>query len=388
MKRHYEDPSLELIGRSAAERRLDRFYNHQRSTLRKTDSTPPFALDSKAREHKDLPFQPSDTSTPIPPKPRTAEPSSRKSVGDILSDLSQRHLVHRNRFAKSLRLLTKLTKGYLDDKNNVEYSGVTMADFLNVFYRLDRIFVVEFGGDVPKDCLEEKEAALEFVDSVVDRLLKDGLESPQEKQLLELIKIDIGYAASLWYENDSFRFHAVVSQLESRFKHFESIASDVSTSVKSDTSSKHPCSNIAESADHADATITDTNSVKKQDYPEQTGLSQPVLPSETELLMLQKASFVRVLAVVFNFYTFPWAKVAIESLFQNVYLRRELFSETDQQRISEWQKHIKASKGKTYKGGSIVRGIGESAFEVKDARDEKIIGIHGSQVWSNRQFGI
>ncbi|ORM41509.1 uncharacterized protein BXIN_2587 [Babesia sp. Xinjiang] len=382
MKRNYEDPSLELIGRSAAERRLDRFYNHQRSTLRKTGHDTGAAIDKKARDLKTLPFQQSDASAPSTPKPREQDPATRKSVKDILLDISQRHLPQRLKFAKSLKLLTKLCKSYLDDRTNQEYETVSLDDFFNIFYRLDRIFIIEFGGNVPKDCLDVKDAALEFVSSVVDRLLADKTISSHQQQILELVKLDIGYAASLWYENDSFRFHGIVSELESHFKRFESIASECTFLPETDS----PSDGTAQNVDSECSDDTHSRDVEHDRVPEQK--QQSNLPSDRDVLLHQKSAFVRILAVVFGFLTFPWAKVAIESLFQKVYLRREMFCETDQQRISEWQKRIKASKGKTFKGGSVALGIGESSFEVQDAREEKIVCTHGSQVWSNRQFGI
>ncbi|GBE61817.1 hypothetical protein, conserved [Babesia ovata] len=428
MKRSYEDPSLELIGRSAAERRLDRFYNRQRSQLRKTTNKDGYAIERKVVEKKELPFQPSDhTATSSPSTIRCDAPSARKSVRDILIDLSQRHLPHRGRFAKSLKLLTKLCVGYLSDRANAEYAGLSLDDFYRVFAKLERIFVIEFGGDVPKDCVDIKSAVLEFVEFVVDRLIVEGDASPVHRQLLHLLKLDLGYATSLWYENDSFRFHAVLSQLESHFKRFEAVASEPDLSADPGTSYTRssvlsypaeasgaqsdsptaPSNNVGGSCESppgqdgntegpvsnlekaAEASHESKKSEGDSPTPQTAAdLPEPTLPSEKELHYLQKQAFVRALAVVFGFSSYPWAKVSIETLFQKVYLRRELFCNTDQQRITDWQRHIKASKGKTFKGGLTPLNIGESSFQVQDARDEKIVCVHGSQVWSNRQFGI
>ncbi|CDR94948.1 hypothetical protein, conserved [Babesia bigemina] len=437
MKRSYEDPSLELIGRSAAERRLDRFYNRQRSKLRNATNRDGYAIESKVVEKKELPFQPSESTAASPPsKTRSDEPNARKSVRDILYDLSQRHLPHRGRFAKSVKLLTKLCVGYLSDRANAEYAGLSLDDFFRVFLKLDRIFIVEFGGGVPKDCVELKNVVLEFVESVVDRLLAEADISPVHRELMHLLKLDLCYSASLWYENDSFRFHAIVSQLESHFKRFEAIASERDLSADSEmynNTPSAPSNPIEASGDQSDSPTASSNnggespkSSPSKDgsaagvIPNSSGASDEskqidgnsqdcqttadspgsTLPSEKELQYLQHQAFVRALAVVFGFCSYPWAKVSIETLFQKVYLRRELFCDTDQQRITDWQRHIKAAKGKTFKGqwstrpphgfaGSLTPlGIGESSFQVQDARDEKIVTVHGSQVWSNRQFGI
>ncbi|EDO06105.1 hypothetical protein BBOV_II001480 [Babesia bovis T2Bo] len=444
MKRHYEDPSLDLVGRSAAERRMDRFYNHQRSILRKTGSSS--AFDTKAREQKDLPFQSNNLSSPTSAKAVETDSTSRRSVSGILLDLSQRHLRDRKRFSKSLNLLTKLCKGYLDDKDNVEYTEVSLSDFLKVFYITDHIFVSEFSGDVPKDSIDVKEACANFVSSVVDRLLTWDL-TPYEKGLLHVLKLDLGYTTSLWYENDSFRFHAILSQLDPYFTNFQSVDThpsslkeeraignpkprndeqyfgDVneSTDQPSESSERavtthHDVTSVTIPQNKDGGTLLDTKKLDSNDESQEENADRhssissygenaaieintaespeggirglPDIPSLTELLELQKRAYCRVMQVIYTFFTFPWAKVSIESLFQRVYLQRHLFCGTDQKRITEWQHHIKASKGKSYKGGPIARAIGESTFELKDARDEKLVCVHGSQVWSNRQFGI
>lgn len=376
MKRNYEDPSLELIGRSAAERRLDRLYNRQRSQIQKREPRPDNLLDSKSREIKELPFKPKEERTSKADESTEDSPKSKKSIKEILFDLSQQHLKRRNRLAKSVKLLTKLSVTYLDDKDNAEFAGIDKSDFFRVYADLDRIFIAELGGAIPKDSLDIKGALLEFVDKVVNRLEADASTTSREVMFFQLLKISIGYSSALWYENDSFKFHAIVSKLEGHFDEFLQIAS-MPDCFDNDALEK---TEDAVSATH------ESNLPQEDGHDSLDGKYR--LPSKRCLLELQKQAFVRTLAIVFDFFTFPWAKVSIESLFQRVYLKRDIFEETEQKRISEWQKQIKASKGKTFKGGLQAYGISEAKFNVKDAREEKLVSIHGSQVWSNRQFGI
>ncbi|GIX65223.1 uncharacterized protein BcabD6B2_46580 [Babesia caballi] len=433
MKRQVEDPALELVGRSAAERRLDRFYNHQRSTIRKTGPDNASSIEKKVRESKNLPFNQGDTASPSSAQSRSDAPGSRKSFKDILVDLSQRHLPHRNRFAKSLKLLTKLTTGYLDEGGNAEYAGVSMKDFLRSFSHLNRIYIVEFGGEVPKDANDIKEAVLEFVASVVDRLLADDGTTSHEQRFFELLQLSMGHATSLWYENDPFRFHAVMSQLDSHLKRFEAIASQPdfpsnynseqeyapseavtgqsvnpvaaspATSPSKDRPHVPPESStkktIAASDSETDTptpaekgdTLKNNTTTEDDRQSSEDEEAEFALPDDEELLALQKQAFVRTLAVVFSFLSFEWARVSIETLFQRTYFRRDMFDATDQRRIAEWQQRIKASKGKSFQGnpptytpqpsagGLTALGIGESGFQVQDAREEKIVTVHGSQ---------
>lgn len=429
MKRNYEDPSLELIGRSAAERRLDRFYNRQRSQLQNPASQGRVSIDSRSRETKDLPFKSNDSSTASSaPKPRSDVVTAQKGVKDILSDILNRHLPRRSRFAKSVQLLTKLSVSYLDDRNNAEFACMGLDDFLRVYFGLGRIFVMEFGGNIPKDALDVKDALADFMESVVERLDTDCNLSNCERQFLRLLRMNIGYSASLWYENDSFRFHGVVSKLEAHLTDFETLASqpDLSRDSESPTDSSdlesekrdpHDADNVVSSdlpsigsfKDEVDASANASpagDAVSCDSAPHDSsnnatssasiaaGVSTPAadghfkLPGEHHLIKLQKQAFVRTLAVVFRFFSFPWARTSIETLFQRVYLKRDMFCETDQKRITEWQQEIKASKGKSFKGTSRALGISEANFQVKDAREEKIVSVHGSQVWCNRQYGI
>nr|PVC50859.1 hypothetical protein MACL_00001971 [Theileria orientalis] len=388
MKRKLEEETVNLIGRSAAERSLDRFYNRQRTELKKIKSNKDEST-SMFDFNKVVPFPEvtkpeKDSKAESEPKVKS-EPVKRK-LKEVLSDLSKKHIPNRNKFAKSVSLLAKLANSFFKDSYKTE-PEVTYVDFLSVFSAVNDAFVKEFSGTVPKDCFDEKAALValtEVIDYVIesqsahaavspesecakkessDARCKSESEAPSEPAelnlnsgellFLKLLKMSFGYPSSLWYENDPFAFHNTVNTLR-RF--FEDFLEDTKTGF----------------------VLRDVARVNSDPFE---------LPTRDELLSLQLKAFVRTLGVVFCFFEFPWSKSSLVPLFGLVYLKRHVFEEADQSRISTWQSHINANKSKGAKT-ITVQSIGESSFEVRDGRDEKVTSVHGSQVWTDRQLRL
>ncbi|UKK02697.2 hypothetical protein MACK_002792 [Theileria orientalis] len=388
MKRKLEEETVNLIGRSAAERSLDRFYNRQRAELKKIKSDKdessslfdfnkviPFPEVSKSEKDAKAESEPKVNSEPV-----------KRTLKEVLSDLSKKHIPNRNKFAKSVSLLAKLSTSFFRDSYKTE-PEVTYVDFLSVFSTVNDVFVKEFSGTVPKDCFDEK-ASLVSLTEVIDYIIDSQSESvtvnresecvkressdpkcksesesasePSELKLnsgeilfLKFLKMSFGYPSSLWYENDPFSFHNTVNTLK-RF--FEDFLEDTKTGF----------------------VLKDITRVNNDPFE---------LPTRDELLSLQLKAFVRTLGVVFCFFEFPWSKSSLVPLFSLVYLKRHVFEEADQSRISTWQSHINARKSKGAKS-IMVQSIGESSFEVRDGRDEKVTSVHGSQVWTDRQLRL
>lgn len=331
MKRKLEEESINLIGRTAAERSLDRIYNRQRKELKK--------LKSKERDknphiefNKPLPFPEvsnKDKPTKSDPDPTVKSEPVKRTVKEVLEDLRKKHIPNRNKFAKGVALLSKLSNSYFRESCKAE-TDVTHLEFFHVFSTVNDVFVREFSGVVPKDCFDEK-AALSSLTDIIDYLLSfsskadygsaktqsnneakseqnvtklstedkkldrnhqnDGLKFTTEEILfLTLLKISFGYSSSLWYENDPFVFHTIVNNLK---KFFEDFISETMNGF----------------------VLTDLN------RPLSDGFD---LPTRDELMTLQLKSFVRTLAVVFTFFDFPWSKSSLIPLFSTVYLKRYL----------------------------------------------------------------
>ncbi|AFZ81461.1 hypothetical protein BEWA_008730 [Theileria equi strain WA] len=386
MKRKVDDETVHLIGRSAAERQLDRFYNHQRSKMAKKEEEKQSLLSF----NKVLPFSDSTSVKEEKQKPGT---TNKKSLRDVLEDLSTKHIQQRSKFAKGVQLFTKLAKLYFKESYKTE-KDVTYQNFFLVLSAINEVFVREFAGSVPKDMIDAKSALnslvygliiplidgtpidismptptetqdkngssdaepsvkteISDVDDCQEPTCADPCNLPREYvQYLKYLKMSIGYSSSLWYENDPFKFHNICSELKAIFE-----------SILKECNDGYTPENLSQ--------LHTTWRV----------------PGRNELITMELKAFVRTLGVVFTFFQFPWAKSSIEPLYSLIYLKRHIFDETDQTRISEWQSHINANKSKAKKGVRVQR-IGESGFQVADARDEKIASIHGSQVWTERQL--
>uniref|UniRef100_A0A3B0MY71 Uncharacterized protein n=1 Tax=Theileria annulata TaxID=5874 RepID=A0A3B0MY71_THEAN len=364
MKRKLEEESINLIGRTAAERSLDRIYNRQKAELKKLKSKED---DTKTyiAFNKQLPFPEvsnKDNTLKSDPKPTLKSEPTKRTLNEVLDDLRKKHIPNRNKFAKGVALLSKLSNSYFKESYKTE-TDVTHMDFFSVFNTVNDVFVREFSGIVPKYCLDEK-AALSSLTEVIDYLLslsnkpdsavvkvqtKDEVKTEQndrkisteDKKLnqslnryshkftfeevlfLKLLKVSFCYASSLWYENDPFVFHTIVNNLKSFFEDFLSETTN-------------------------GFVVTD--------------LSRPVgvgfeLPTRDELMTLQLKSFVRTLSVVFTFFDMPWSKSSLVPLFSLVYLKRDVFDEADKTRITNWQSHINSNRAKGYKCKSTIYTI-------------------------------
>ncbi|SBT70349.1 conserved Plasmodium protein, unknown function [Plasmodium malariae] len=113
-----------------------------------------------------------------------------------------------------------------------------------------------------------------------------------------------------------------------------------------------------------------------------------VLPNEYEIFKMKRTAFVKCLSNLFHFININWARTLVESLLQDVYLKKYIFDGCDEIIIENLQSLVKANmnKRKNKHEQSKVLSIGESLNPVVDARDEKIVSLHGTHVWSNKQM--
>ncbi|SCA48356.1 conserved Plasmodium protein, unknown function [Plasmodium ovale] len=112
------------------------------------------------------------------------------------------------------------------------------------------------------------------------------------------------------------------------------------------------------------------------------------IPSDYEVFQIKRSAFVKCLSYLINFINVKWAKTLVESLLQEVYLKKSIFDVCDEILIENLQSTVKANvhKRKNKFESSHVLSIGESLNPVVDARDEKIVSLHGSHVWSSKQM--
>ncbi|KAK2198391.1 hypothetical protein BdWA1_001403 [Babesia duncani] len=349
MKRFSENESLDLIGRSAAERELDRFYNRRRQQIKRQKPD-----DSDWKCNASIPFPDLGVGEQIP-KVKREVVHCKRSLKDVLNKLT-RVLV--NKFAKSVAIVTKLATSYLADLSALP-RDVSLHDFYHVLYIVSKRFTIEFGGRNPPNSLEVKRVICDLVERVIDPLLDGSIfkvnappqQSPAQVALLHCIKTSIYYHALLWHEGDSFEFNKILKLLTQCLDRY-----------------KLECQGGAAAA----APLVDHH----------FSLGDDASP----WLRLELQSFTRTLAVLVNFKGHAWARNGIESLLQSVYMARDIFDELDQVRICQWQSALKARTRGAPLGAPPA--IAAAPFAVCDARDERIQTAPPAQVWSSRQFGL
>ncbi|SCL93956.1 conserved Plasmodium protein, unknown function [Plasmodium berghei] len=227
----------------------------------------------------------------------------------------------------------------------------------------------------------------------------------EEKKFLKALKIKLYYLIILFKLNDNFVFNKLMSiyrqifeEILNEYNIFEQqIAQDKEKEkIPKNQAGKEMDTNTNEShqkhIDHINPFEQEKNKINGVDvFDEQHFIlikDQWEIPNEYEIYKIKRNAFVKCLSHLINFINLNWAKTLVESLLQDVYLKKYIFDTCDEIIIENLQSTVKSNinKRKNKHDSYHVLSIGESLNPIKDAREEKIVSLHGSHVWSNKQM--
>ncbi|KYO02769.1 hypothetical protein PGSY75_0406000 [Plasmodium gaboni] len=219
----------------------------------------------------------------------------------------------------------------------------------------------------------------------------------EEKQFLKALKIKVYYIIILFKLNDNFIFNKLIGIYRQIFdeiqKEYNIYEHDETIKNNNNSSNDHSCNNHScnnhscnnHSCNNQD-NINDNEEMIKNYF---LFLKDKwIRPNEYQIFKMKRKAFVKCLSNLYHFINIKWAKTSVESLLQDVYMKKFMFDTSDEIIIENIQSSIKNNLNKRTSKfeSSHVLSIGESLNPVVDARDEKIVSIHGSHVWSNKQM--
>ncbi|CRG98132.1 conserved Plasmodium protein, unknown function [Plasmodium gallinaceum] len=241
--------------------------------------------------------------------------------------------------------------------------------------------------------------------------LKDKVEqkvdiikiTKEEKKFLKLLKIKIYYLIILFKLNDNFVFNKLINiyrqifeEIQNEFYIYEEKINEEKSKKVSDDTQLINENNVKDEENNNKLTQEKNVECNNDKLNDEEIINDYLsyfkgkwkLPSDYEIFKIKRNAFVKCLSNLFHFINIAWAKTSVESLFQDVYLKKKCFDICDEIIIENLQSSIKANinKRKSKYDSPHLLSIGESLNPVIDARDEKIISIHGSHIWSNKQM--
>ncbi|SCM03548.1 conserved Plasmodium protein, unknown function [Plasmodium chabaudi chabaudi] len=214
----------------------------------------------------------------------------------------------------------------------------------------------------------------------------------EEKKFLKALKIKLYYLIILFKLNDNFVFNKLMSIYR---QIFEEIQNEYNTFEQQITQDKEKKNILKDQTGKEMDTKTNESDPKHIDHMNAFDEQQFILikdqweiPNEYEIYKIKRNAFVKCLSYLINFINLNWAKTLVESLLQDVYLKKYIFDTCDEIIIENLQSTVKSNinKRKNKNDSYHVLSIGESLNPIKDAREEKIVSLHGSHVWSNKQM--
>lgn len=223
---------------------------------------------------------------------------------------------------------------------------------------------------------ETKEEELKNRNQKVKKVLEIN---KQEKQFLKMLKIKTYYLVILFKLNDNFIFNKLIviykeifEEIQKEYNMYEEI---IQEKRKEELESEPEHLKVNEENEHV------------QNY-ELYFETKWHLPDDFEIFQMKTKAFVRCLSKLYDFINIPWAKTSVENLFYQVYIKKHIFEKDHEMVIEKLQLSIKSkiNKTKTKEDTHTVLSIGETVNPVVDARSEKIVSLHGSHIWSNKQM--
>ncbi|CEM01969.1 unnamed protein product [Vitrella brassicaformis CCMP3155] len=419
-RRLQQSQSAQLIGRSRAERLLDRLYHHQSKELRKRQREQGAAAgvnEALKRQRLAIPAP----AAPVK-KPRS-EPVAQTPV-DALAKIVT-YAQHRQKFPKAMELLIKLTKDHM--------TAETKGYFLT---GIGRIMAHNHATSSP----EGRPRVIQLFEQELLPKTKSGDGGGEpffgelEREFVEILAIAAVHHNKL-FTDDTYQFTTSLSRLKAVFEALEPYTqTEIEEMVDDDEQEQQEAEQKVEGRaegegaegepapqEHRSAPVTvkkeqdeepssagdgpvdaaaSSAAVKPEEQdndsefgssfaaaaPSSHALLEWSAPSRDELCMMKRLYFFNALSTIFTYRHKSWARTAVEHLFQQVYLKRSLFSPAEQEQISSWQSDIKTHKKQGPSVGAL--GIGEAADPVRDAREERLSTAHGSGVWAAKQFGL
>ncbi|KYO02043.1 hypothetical protein PRSY57_0403600 [Plasmodium reichenowi] len=205
----------------------------------------------------------------------------------------------------------------------------------------------------------------------------------EEKQFLKALKIKVYYIIILFKLNDNFIFNKLIGIYRQIFeeiqKEYNLYEHDETIQNNNNYGNNNNNNNNQDHVNDNDEIINNYFLFLKDKW---------ILPNEYQIFKIKRKAFVKCLSNLYHFINVKWAKTSVESLLHDVYMKKFMFETCDQIIIENIQSSIKTNFNKrtTKFESSHVLSIGESLNPVVDAREEKIVSIHGSHIWSNKQM--
>ncbi|GAW79240.1 hypothetical protein, conserved [Plasmodium gonderi] len=218
--------------------------------------------------------------------------------------------------------------------------------------------------------------------------------SKREKKYLKALKIKVYYLIILYKLNDNFVFNKLISIYRQIFQELlgdydlfeETLCQEklkpsiVEEQVVSNCTKENSAPRICDFTTDNNEIVDDENFL--------IVLDKWTLPNDYEIFKIKRNAFVKCMSKLYNFINVKWASTLVESLLLDVYLKKYIFDTCDEIVIEKLQSAAKLNmnKRKNKFHSPHVLSIGESLNPVVDARDEKIVSLHGSHVWSTKQM--
>lgn len=176
----------------------------------------------------------------------------------------------------------------------------------------------------------------------------------------------------------------------------EIIDSDDEIEIKSESDGEQPVKQeedlISCSSDESEHTLSsdDEESDGGVEFVKMDDREETIFRTPTHVVSYNKLRhhFTECLGTLMTIRWNLWARTKIDTFFQEVYYKKDFFSEDQATKIEAWQAKIKAGhQGKEQVLGEANIPL-ESKNPVVDARSEISLAGHGNSVWANKQFGL
>ncbi|KOB84904.1 hypothetical protein PFDG_00271 [Plasmodium falciparum Dd2] len=224
----------------------------------------------------------------------------------------------------------------------------------------------------------------------------------EEKQFLKALKIKVYYIIILFKLNDNFIFNKLIGIYRQIFeeiqKEYNLYEHDKTIQNNNNDGNNNNDDNNNNDNNNNNNNNNNNDGNNNQDHVNDNDeiinnyflflKDKWILPNEYQIFKIKRKAFVKCLSNLYHFINVKWAKTSVESLLHDVYMKKFMFETCDEIIIENIQSSIKTNFNKRASKfeSSHVLSIGESLNPVVDAREEKIVSIHGSHVWSNKQM--
>ncbi|KAF8822910.1 hypothetical protein IE077_002050 [Cardiosporidium cionae] len=428
----------QYVGRSRADRLLDRAYNSQKKQLRATlDST--CKNNSLGKRKFSQPNKTEPVVKKIKPEDKTgvslkpAPSTTSKSAIEALQEIVSKHLRSRNKFPKAVQLVRMLLDGLHMNRENKPYflhaleciarsdsctsSEDARSHVIDLFENglkpyersahasIDRTkypISSEFSNELNQECsilLKSNEGELYNSDdtkAVIEKspcsssassnpqITEETVLDDHEKYFLDILRLRAVLHNKV-RTDDTFQFTNIVNKLKAIFLDIcSATVQEESNSIDDGgEANRNVQSDYIASKDSCTTSVARKTTTQGNDCLTFSEIESSKMLDRQRLKNLKMFFFFEILPTIFAHQSHVISDLTLGIIL--IKLFKDIFSFHQCQQISEWQSALKMK----HKVSQSVKAlaIGETLNPVRDSREERISTIHGSAVWSAKQTG-